>query len=65
MDWEQIDNYTSRCRVPRGWLVRIMEPVTHNLIDEGRGMTDGWDFRPALCFYPDPYQEWIIEKKEK
>jgi hypothetical protein len=28
-------------------------------------MENGWDFRPAICFYPDPYQEWTIEKKEK
>lgn len=62
MEWEQIDNSHQRAKVHGGWLVKAFESVTHNLCVDGRGMEDGWDWRVAMCFVPDPNHEWVIEK---
>jgi hypothetical protein len=58
-DFEQIDNYHQRAKVPGGWLVKTFENVTH--VTEHSGMNDGWDWRVAMAFVPDPNHEWVIE----
>jgi len=62
MKWEQIDDYHVRAKIPGGWLVKAFEGVCHNMISDGRGMMDGYDFRVAMCFVPDPKHEWAIEE---
>jgi hypothetical protein len=56
--WEQIDDNHSRAMVFGGWLVKAFECVVHYQGQYGRGMVDGWDFRVAMCFVPDPNHEW-------
>lgn len=65
LKWENIDDWTQRAKVFGGWLVRTNEPVVHNLMNEGRGMEDGWDYRISMCFVPDPNYEWIITREEQ
>jgi hypothetical protein len=55
--WEKLDDdgFEWRASVPGGWLVRTMDKVVHF----GDGMRrEGNDWRPALCFLPDPGHEW-------
>ena len=54
--WEEVDQRGNRsgellrARVPGGWLVRIVEPVTHDMTNFGRGLESCWDRRDALAF---------------
>ena len=50
MNWEQIDASHQRARVHGGWLVKAFE----------RGLYDGYDFRVAMAFVPDPHYQWKI-----
>ena len=63
LEWEQIDDYHQRAKVFGGWLVKAYEDVLHNF--EDRGMTNGWDWRVAMCFVPDSKHEWTMISKEK
>ena len=58
MKWEPIDNRTERAKVFGGWLVMITEPVVHQT---NNGVQDGWDWRLAICFVPDPEHQWELE----
>lgn len=58
MNWEWIDNYHRRARVPGGWIVKAVEDVVHKT--EFHGMRPGWDYRVAMCFVPDPNNEWSL-----
>lgn len=62
MNWERIDDETMRAKVYGGWLVLVQNVVTH--VIEGR-MDNGWDWRPALAFVPDPKHEWAITQEKK
>lgn len=57
MEWEDIDNWHKRTRVPGGWIVKAYENVTH---DTHQGMSDGWDWRVAMCFVPDLQNLWTL-----
>ena len=57
-EWEKIDDYTQRARVLGGWLVKTFEDVAHKTDD---GMNDGWDWRVAMAFVPDPNYDWKID----
>ena len=59
MEFEDIDTNTQRAKVFGGWIVKTYEPVMH---DTGNGMHDGWDWRIATCFVPDPNYEWVLDK---
>jgi hypothetical protein len=61
LDFEQIDSHHQRAKVPGGWLVKAFENVSHSLLDGG--MSDGWDWRVAMAFVPDPNYEWDIGAK--
>jgi hypothetical protein len=63
LEWEQIDDYTRRARVFGGWLVESNAPVYHNMMEQGRGMEDGWDWRIATCFVPDPNNKWRLDNE--
>ena len=56
LEFEHIDPHHQRAKVPGGWLVKAFEGVTHATIDQG--MVDGWDWRLAMAFVPDPNHEW-------
>ncbi len=58
MDWEVIDSFHQRAKVPGGWLVKAYEEICHNI--EGQGVISGWDFRITMAFVPDVNHEWII-----
>ncbi len=61
-EFEDIDNYHRRAKVPGGWLVKVSEPVVHD--SRQQGMVSGWDWRVAMTFIPDPKHEWIIEAND-
>jgi hypothetical protein len=61
MDWEMIDGFHFRLKVPGGWIFKVLEEVVHN--HPNHGFTPGWDWRVAICFIPDPDHLWIVEKK--
>ena len=57
MEWEHIDAWHQRAKVPGGWLVKAFEDVNH-VVD---GVyAHGWDYRVAMCFVPDPTHSWQI-----
>lgn len=58
MEFEQIDNYHQRAKVPGGWIVKAFENVTHETREQG--FADGWDWRVAMCFVPDPNHSWEL-----
>ena len=59
-EWETIDSYHFRAKVIGGWLVKVTEDVSH---PDGYGAaSNGWDWRIAMAFVPDPSHEWEIEK---
>lgn len=60
LDWEIIDGYHFRLKVPGGWIFKVIEDVIH--FDENRGWQTGQDFRPTICFVPDPTHTWQLEK---
>lgn len=60
MNWEEIDDYHQRAKVFGGWLVKTFVNVSH--YTEYNGMQDGWDWRVAMCFVPDPSHKWIVEE---
>jgi hypothetical protein len=62
LEWEDIDLHHSRAKILGGWLVKAYENVVHNT---GSGMQDGWDWRVAMCFVPDPNHEWVLEEDKK
>lgn len=51
--WEWVDSNTrtKRARVPGGWLVRAEAFYSTKTI------------ALAICFYPDPNSEWIIDQE--
>ena len=57
---EQIDNNHQRLKVFGGWLVKAYTPVVHMMPDQG--FQEGWDWRIAMAFVPDPKHEWKIKK---
>ena len=62
MTWELVDNYTLRMKVPTGWIVKVIEDISHDQYSLGRGMQNGLDYRVALCFVPDSSHDWKLEK---
>ena len=56
--WEDIDSELQRAKVPGGWLVKMYTDVMHDV--EAVGFRDGWDWRPALTFVPDPTHSWGV-----
>ena len=60
MQWEDVDpGRMERAKIHGGWLVRAFENVSH---DRGGELQQGWDWRVALCFVPDPTHEWKIRE---
>jgi len=64
MEWEIIDDWHLRAMVHGGWLVKTLEPVHHQENGIG-GSGDGWDWRVAMAFVPDPEHEWGIHKHKR
>ncbi len=64
MQWEMIDAYHQRVKVPGGWILKAFEDVVHDRSASGRGMIGGWDHRIAICFIPDPHHEWILASEK-
>lgn len=67
MTWEDIPNeehatWYRRTKVFGGWLVEATTNVVHDMnYENGQGgMNDGWDWRIALTFVPDPLHQWIV-----
>lgn len=61
LEWETVDNQHQRAKIHGGWLVKAYEDVVHKF---GHGIIGGRDFRIAMCFVPDVYYEWRLEKVE-
>lgn len=61
MDWERIDNYHQRAKVPGGWVLKAYEDVSH--WNPNQGLVQGYDYRISMCFIPDPDHTWWVEKK--
>lgn len=62
--FEQIDSHHQRAKVPGGWLVKVFEDVT-TYLGEDRGIVDGYNWRIAMTFVPDPKHEWKITEYSK
>lgn len=60
MKWEEIDNNHQRAKVFGGWLVKTFEDVYHGRGRFGNDMQEGWDWRVAMTFVPDPNHEWEV-----
>ncbi len=58
LEWEIIDGYHQRLKVPGGWILKATEDVIHDQGEYGQGMVGGWDFRIAICFVPDTDHKW-------
>ena len=57
MNFEHIDDNHQRAKVFGGWLVKAFESVCHESLGI---MEDGYAFRVAMTFVPDPNHEWTI-----
>jgi len=58
MNWEQIDDCHQRAQVFGGWLVKTFTDVVH--LEGDYEKRDGWDWRVAMAFVPDPNHEWKL-----
>lgn len=65
MKFKSIDDNHERAKVFGGWIVKTHESVYHDMSNEGGGMQEGWDWRVAMVFVPDPNHEWEIEAYDK
>ena len=63
MDWEMIDGWHYRLKVPGGWVLKVLEDIFHYPGINDRGT--GFDWRIAICFIPDPDHLWKVEKKNE
>ena len=62
MEWETIDGYHFRTKVPGGWLVKVIEDVFLFMDkDDNHPQTD-FEWRVAIAFVPDINHEWEIKK---
>ncbi len=61
-NFEQIDDSHQRAKVFGGWLVKSFENVYHAEMTDHHSGGEGWDWRVAMAFVPDPKHEWEIEK---
>jgi len=61
MNWEQIGENEQRVRVFGGWLVKSYESVSHVDIHNCVSPVDGYDWRIAMAFVPDPDNQWQLE----
>jgi len=58
IEWEFIDGYHARMKVPGGWIFKVLEDVYEDRSEYGQGMVAGYQFRIAICFVPDPNHSW-------
>lgn len=61
LNWEILisnEGNIHRLKVPGGWLVKVFEPVSI-YFGESRGLDNGFDFRVAMTFMPDPEHTWV------
>ena len=61
-EWETIDGYNFRMKIPGGWVLKVREDVMQDRGSYGQGLCTGWDWRVAICFIPDPDHKWVIDK---
>lgn len=62
MKWEpeQIDDNHQRMKVPGGWIVKAYENVC-TFLGYDYDIRNGYEWRVAMCFVPDPNHEWEID----
>jgi hypothetical protein len=60
INWESIDGYTFRSKVFGGWLVKVLEDVVHLDSPRHSNSVNGYDWRVAMTFVPDPEHEWTV-----
>ena len=60
MHFERIDNEHQRAKVPGGWIVKAFGEVMTQL-HPGHNASDGYEWRIAMCFVPDPEHKWQLE----
>ena len=63
MKFESIDAQHERAKVIGGWLVKAYENVYHRG-DVYSPSGDGWDWRVAMTFVPDPHHAWEVDEYE-
>lgn len=59
--WEHIDSYTSRMKVPFGWIVSKLASKMELSV---RGDWEEIEAGISLCFVPDPFHWWRLPKAE-
>ena len=60
--WENVpgdQKGLQRSRTPTGWLVREYQDVMHPNLHDYVLMSNGYDWRVALTFVPDPEHVWL------
>ena len=70
MEWETIDDYHTRSKVPGGWIVKAIEPTFCVALMHGLAPKNWFssgpkhlvpherDYRISMCFVPDPHNKW-------
>ena len=62
LKWEQIDDNHQRSKIHGGWLVKTYTDVYISL-HEAEPPQQGYEWRVAICFVPDPNHEWSFEQE--
>jgi hypothetical protein len=60
MNWEDLDEYHKRTKVPGGWLVKAYEDVYVSLHEDMRPQS-GYAWQVSMTFVPDPNHNWKLE----
>ena len=55
--WEEVETtgssgYLNRIEVPGGWIYKQVDDVVTYFQQEGRGITEGYEWRSSICFVP-------------
>jgi len=61
LDWEDIDDFHQRAKVPGGWLVKVHQDVYVSLHEDMRP-TDGYAWQTSMTFVPDLTHSWGEEE---
>lgn len=59
MKWEQVDNFTMRAKIHKGWLVKHYEEVNHFASAADGDIIGNW-VGFSICYVPDPMHSWTL-----
>lgn len=59
INWENIDGYHHRLKVPFGWVFKVSELCSTPMLDQNPSWEYEW--RISTCFIFDPFHWWKIK----